>query len=147
MSAIASLIGPAPNPAARVRTLRVGEDVLVRLREDPSRAQVALYSIPAPVPAAELVRARLAGVYRHAAHPEARWRIGVDEPGGRLLLAQIWPQAALDSTRFGLQLHEQAQRHRRWLRHFAAELSAQAHALTAARGQSADPFFGVGLWA
>ena len=130
MSAIDSLIGPPPAhrraAASGVRTLLVGGDVVVRLREDPTRAEVAIYSILAPVCVPALQRARIAGAYRHTAHPEARWRIRLDAPGERLLLAQIWPQAALDSTLFGRQLAEQAHRHRRWSRHCSAQ-APEAH--------------------
>lgn len=118
MAAITALIGPSPFAgdafAFRVRTLLVGDDVRVHLREDPGRAEVAMYSVLPSVPVQALRRARVEGTYRHAGHPQARWLIRLDSLHERLLLAQIWPQAALDCVTFGQQLAEQARRHRRW---------------------------------
>ena len=120
MSAIDALIGPSARgpdaPSRCVRTLLVGSDVRVHLREDASSAEVAMYSVVLAASLHVLQRAGVAGTYRHAAHPQARWLIRLDTLNQRLLLAQIWPQAALDAVTFGQQLAEQARRHRRWAR-------------------------------
>ena len=122
MSAIDSLLGPRPidsHDACKVqpRTLLIGDDVLIHLKEDESLETLVLYSVPGRMRAAAWLD-RLEEPWCHALpnpdHAQAMSVLSVEPVTRQVFLADMWPRAAIDLVTFGQQLCAHAQRHRIW---------------------------------
>lgn len=120
MSALDALLGPRPpfSPCgASARCLRIDEDVLIHLHETHRHERVAICSVPGCLPPARWLSGR-SQPWSHAMRLPAdhrAWVLLQVEPGShRLLIAEIWPRAALDASTFGQRLDAHVEHHRRW---------------------------------
>ena len=135
MSAIESLLGPAPEPppgqsAPTPRTLLLNDDVMIHLLEDESREEVMIYSVPGRMQQAAWLDAR-EQAWSHSvpigSHARAVSILSV-APGTRdVFLADVWPRAALDAVTFSEHLTGHARRHRQWRDALRASGDGQAN--------------------